>query len=377
MKKDEIKIYVLELLLIIVLFFAFFKKNIITRNVLSIFLLIYMLVVCLNLKKRIVFSMYKKQVTFMMIIFAIIYLGLFYFLGLFSGFRMAKILLSIKTIMTIILPLIVIIVSSEVIRNVFLAHRIRFKKFDLSVIFTFISLFLIDLVVYINIYDLYSLKEFWETLSYIILASISCNLLYNYISCRFGSVGIIVYRLITCLYVYIIPVVPDIYMFFNSFFRMVYPYFIYIILEGKYIERDFVISYSDKRWNFITNIVLILVMCLIIMLTSCQFKYGILVVGSGSMYNTINVGDAIIYKRFDGEVINKGQVIVFSYNGIQTIHRVVDIKNVNGEYRFYTKGDANSRMDDDYRTKDEINGLVTLKIKYIGYPTLWVYKLFS
>lgn len=377
MKKDEIKIYVLELLLIIVLFFAFFKKNIITRNVLSIFLLIYMLVVCLNLKKRIVFSMYKKQVTFMMIIFAIIYLGLFYFLGLFSGFRMAKILLSIKTIMTIILPLIVIIVSSEVIRNVFLAHRIRFKKFDLSVIFTFISLFLIDLVVYINIYELYSLKEFWETLSYIILASISCNLLYNYISCRFGSVGIIVYRLITCLYVYIIPVVPDIYMFFNSFFRMVYPYFIYIILEGKYIERDFVISYSDKRWNFITNIVLILGMCLIIMLTSCQFKYGILVVGSGSMYNTINVGDAIIYKRFDGEVINKGQVIVFSYNGIQTIHRVVDIKNVNGEYRFYTKGDANSRMDDDYRTKDEINGLVTLKIKYIGYPTLWVYKLFS
>lgn len=377
MKKDEIKIYVLELLLIIVLFFTFFEKNIITRNVLSIFLLIYMLVVCLNLKKRIVFSMYKKQVTFMMIIFAIIYLGLFYFLGLFSGFRMAKILLSIKTIMTIILPLIVIIVSSEVIRNVFLAHRIRFKKFDLSVIFTFISLFLIDLVVCINIYDLYSLKEFWETLSYIILASISCNLLYNYISCRFGSVGIIVYRLITCLYVYIIPVVPDIYMFFNSFFRMVYPYFIYIILEGKYIERDFVISYSDKRWNFITNIVLILVMCLIIMLTSCQFKYGILVVGSGSMYNTINVGDAIIYKRFDGEVINKGQVIVFSYNGIQTIHRVVDIKNVNGEYRFYTKGDANSRMDDDYRTKDEINGLVTLKIKYIGYPTLWVYKLFS
>lgn len=377
MKKNEIKIYVLELLLIMILFFAFFTKNIVTRNVLSIFLFIYMIIVCLCLKKRTVFSMYKKQVTFMMIIFALLYLGLFYLLGLFSGFKMAKILLSIKTIVTIIFPLMVIIISSEVIRKVFLAQRILFMKKNVSVIFTFISMFLIDLVIYINIYDLYSLEDFWEALGHIVFASLSCNLLYNYISSRFGSVGIIIYRLITCLYVYIIPIVPDIYIFFNSFFRMLYPYLIYIILENKYMERDLVISYGEKRKNFIINIIMIIVMTLIIMLVSCQFRYGILVVGSGSMKNTINIGDAIIYKSYDGEVINKGQVIVFNHNGIQTIHRVVDIKNFNGEYRFYTKGDANARMDNGYRTKNEIDGLVVLKVKYIGYPTLWVHKLFS
>lgn len=377
MKKSEIKIYVLELLLIMILFFAFFTKNIITRNVLSVFLLIYMIIVCLCLKKRTVFSMYKKQVTFMMVVFALLYLGLYYLLGLFSGFKMAKILLSIKTIVTIIFPLMVIIISSEVIRTIFLAQRILFMKKNISVIFTFISMFLIDLVIYINIYDLYSLEDFWEVLGHVVFASLSCNLLYNYISSRFGSVGIVIYRLIIGLYVYVIPIVPDIYIFFNSFFRMLYPYLIYIIIENKYTEIDFVISYGEKRKKFIINIIMIIVMTLIIMLVSCQFKYGILVVGSGSMKNTINIGDAIIYKSYNGEVIDKGQVIVFNYNGIQTIHRVIDIKNFNGEYRFYTKGDANARMDNSYRTSDEIDGLVVLKVKYIGYPTLWVHKLFS
>lgn len=381
MEKSEIKNFILELLLIIFLFFVLFTTNIITRNILAIFLFIYMIIVSLSLKKRTVFSMYKKQVTFMMVVFALLYLALFYFLGLYFGFKMAKILLSIKTILKIIFPLIIIIISSEVIRKIFLAQRINFNfgfiKGNITGFFTFISMVLIDLVVYINIYNLHSLEEFWEVLSHIVFASLSCNLLYNYISNRFGSIGIIIYRLIICLYVYVIPIVPDIYIFFDSFFRMLYPYLIYVIIENKYTDKYFVISYGEKKRNFIINIIMIVVMTLLIMLISCQFRYGILVVGSDSMKNTINVGDAIIYKSYKDEIINKGQVIVFNYNGIKTIHRVVDIKNVNGEYRFYTKGDANSKMDLGYRIKAEIDGVVISKVKYVGYPTLWVRELFS
>lgn len=377
MKKSIIKIYVLELLLIIILFFAFFFKNIITRNVLSIFLFGYMIITCLSLKKRIVFSIYKNQAVFMMLVFALVYLGLFYFFGLFSGFKIAKISLSFKTIVTIIFPLIILIVSSEVIRNVFLAQKIYFKNKNISVVFTFVSMVLIDLVIYINIYDLYSVEEFFEALGFIFFASLSCNFLYNYISTRFGMLSIVIYRLITSLYVYIIPIIPDIYIFFNSFFRMVYPYLIYLIFENKYKENDFVISSIEKKKNFFINIITIIIMTLIIMLVSCQFKYGMLVVGSRSMENTINIGDVIIYQSYNGEDIDKGQVIVFEYNRIKTIHRVIDIKNFNGEYRFYTKGDANSRMDYGYRTKSEIEGIVIFKVKYIGYPTLWVHELFS
>mgnify|MGYP003317826042 CR=1 FL=1 len=41
-------------------------------------------------------------------------------------------------------------------------------------------------------------------------------MLYNYITCRYGSKGVIVFRLITVLFVYIIPIVPDIFIFFRK-----------------------------------------------------------------------------------------------------------------------------------------------------------------
>ena len=95
------------------------------------------------------------------------------------------------------------------------------------------------------------------------------------------------------------------------------------------------------------------------------------------MTGTINMGDAVIFEKYNEQTIKKGQVIIFDYNGIETVHRVIEIKKVNGEYRYYTKGDANKIQDGGYILEDKIYGLVKLKIKYIGYPTLWLRKLFS
>ena len=53
---------------------------------------------------------------------------------------------------------------------------------------------------------------------------------------------------------------------------------------------------------------------------------------------------------------------------MRTVHRVIDKAIVNGEKRYYTKGDANEKMDSSYITDDEIDGLVLFRIKYIGYP---------
>ena len=125
------------------------------------------------------------------------------------------------------------------------------------------------------------------------------------------------------------------------------------------------------------NTFLIVIAALLVMLISCQFKYGIIVVGSGSMTGTLNKGDAVIFEKYNGQEIEVGQVIIFDYNNIQTIHRVIDIQKVNGEYRYYTKGDANGRKDDDYRTVDDIHALVKLRVEYIGYPTLWIRDIFS
>ena len=95
------------------------------------------------------------------------------------------------------------------------------------------------------------------------------------------------------------------------------------------------------------------------------------------MTGEIDKGDAVIYEQYEGRGISKGQIIVFKKNSTTVIHRVVDIKNINGVTRYYTKGDANESEDSGYIVSGDIIGIVDLKIKYIGYPTIWVRSLFE
>lgn len=381
MKRDKLKVYIIELLLIFILFFTLFAPNIITRIILSIIMLVYAIITSKLLKSRKNKSIYKKQVIILMTIFALVYIGIFYLMGLYFGFQQSKILLSVWSILNYIIPLAVIIISSEIVRNVLLQQdviiRIKSKKFNLSIALTYIAMVLIDLVVYIDVYNLNNLDEFLTALGFVLFASLSSNLLYNYISVRYNTKGIIVYKLITTLYMYIIPIVPNVYIFFKSFLRMINPYIIYIIIERLYSDAKFTNSYNERKKNIISNTILFIIMILSVMLISCKFHYGILVIGSHSMTGTLNKGDAVVFEKYTNQDIQKGQVIIFDYNGIQTVHRVDDIKIVNDEYRYYTKGDANSKRDDGYITNDKIYGLVNLKVKYIGYPTLWVRELFN
>ena len=53
------------------------------------------------------------------------------------------------------------------------------------------------------------------------------------------------------------------------------------------------------------------------------------------------------------------------------------IENINGQLRYYTKGDANEDPDAGFITSSDIVGTVRFKIPYIGYPTLWLRSLFA
>ena len=69
--------------------------------------------------------------------------------------------------------------------------------------------------------------------------------------------------------------------------------------------------------------------------------------------------------------------MVFSKESIKIVHRVTEVKVVNGERRYFTKGDANSNSDDGYRLQGDMIGKVKVKIPYIGWLTLWINDLFN
>lgn len=373
MSKDKLKLYILEFVLLTILFFTLFVSSIYRTIYLSVFLLIYMLILRSIIKKRSIASYLKKEVAVLMSVFAIIYLAVFYLLGMHFGFYKSSTVFSLNTIKYFILPLSIIIYTSESIREVLLSQKGKLPK-----VVALIATIFIDLIIYTEVYNVFKLDDFLMILGFILFASISCNLLYNYVSIRFGKLGIIIFRLVTVLYPYVIPLIPNVYIFFRSFLRILYPYFIYLFLENTYSKSNFAVAYKDKRKEVLGTTILIIVLSSIIMLISCEFKYGILVVGSGSMTGTLNIGDATIFESFSNQMkIKKGDIIIFEKNKLQVIHRVVEIKNINGTIRYYTKGDANKARDKGYVTSKDIKGISKLRIKYIGYPTIWVKEIFE
>lgn len=372
MNKDKLKIYILELLLLLFLLFTLFESNIVTKLILAIFLFAYMVICIIFLKKRQILPIYHKQVLILMCLFSFIYLAVFYLMGLYFGYYEAPVKLSLWSFWNYIIPLAVIIISSEVIRHILLSQKGKKSK-----VLVFAIMVLIDLIIYTGVYDLNNLDDFLTVIGFILFASVACNLLYDYISIRFGYGGIIVYRMATALYAYFIPIVPDIYIFFRSVLRMVYPYMIYLILDYTYAKRHLIVDYVDQRKKVVGTTILVVCATLVSMLVSCQFRFGIIVVGSGSMTGALNKGDATIYERYDKQVIKEGDVVIFNDGGIRIIHRVVDIKKINGELRYYTKGDANAEMDEGYITKKDVVGITLFRIKYIGFPSIWIKDIFS
>ena len=123
--------------------------------------------------------------------------------------------------------------------------------------------------------------------------------------------------------------------------------------------------------------VVVIIMIGTVMLVSNQFRYGALVIATESMTGELDKGDVVIFESFEGQHIPEGQVIVFEKYNTTVVHRVVDIKIINGIARYYTKGDANEDNDMGYITNAEIVGLVNYKIPTVGYPTLWLRSLFQ
>ena len=373
MQKDKLKIYFLEFILLVALSFILFVPRMYNKILLAGILTFFSIIICCFIKVRKPESIYTSKVKLLLIIFGAIYIIAFYVMGLYFDYYKSAILFGFKTLINYIIPITVIIITSEVIRNVFLVQNTK-----LTSIITSIIMILIDLIIYVDVYNLDTYTKIIETITFIFFASVACNLLYNYISKRYGYKGNIYYRLITILYAYIIPYIPNVYVFFRSILRIIYPYIIYLVLEYTFTNTNKVVSYENKKRSIINKIVLGITIILFAMLISCEFRYGILVIGSGSMTGAINKGDAVVFEQYNENIdINEGEVIVFNKDNLNVVHRVIDVRKVNGEMRYTTKGDANSKNDEGYITKESIVGICKFRILFIGYPTIWIRNILS
>ena len=320
--------------------------------------------------KRTIKPNYKK-ISILLLIFAILYIAFYYMFGLYSGFTKSSILLNFQSVVKYIIPTVIIIIALEIVRD-----RLLLSKSKYSFLFIVLITSLVDFSIYNNIYNLSNANGFLSFIGLIILTSFVNNIFYTYISKNYGMRPVIVYKMITILYIYFIPISVSLYSYFRIFLRLIYPLIMYLYIDKYYDLDKYRKSNKIEKVDAIYLGISTLLMFSFIALVSCQFYYGLLVIGSESMSGSIEKGDAILYKNMK-KGIKEGDVIVFKRDNIRVVHRVISVKNINHQIRLYTKGDTNPTMDDGYVTEDTLVGKVMFKIKYIGLPSLWFRKKFE
>lgn len=125
-----------------------------------------------------------------------------------------------------------------------------------------------------------------------------------------------------------------------------------------------------KIKNFIFSIIYILVIIYLLIFVPKLWGYQPLVVISGSMEPTLNVGGLLYYHEQDLVDFNKDDILVFKSRNHTISHRIVDIN----EGGFITKGDANKSVDSSIVNTKQVLGKGTdWCIPYLGLYADFIY----
>ncbi|MGE8204537.1 signal peptidase I SipW [Heyndrickxia sp. NPDC080065] len=127
----------------------------------------------------------------------------------------------------------------------------------------------------------------------------------------------------------------------------------------------------------ISGFVLLLLCCLVILVLSSKASGGeptilgcqVKVVLSGSMEPTFQTGSIIAIKLADsGATYTKGDVITFRDEEKLITHRIIEVKKVNGQVLYKTKGDNNNAPDTNPVVAQNVVGKYTsFTVPYAGY----------
>ena len=371
MNTDKKKLYLVSASLFLLLTAAFFVPSS-SRIVASCLLLPGAAITSFLIKKRISPSKNKKQVLMLISVIGILYLILLYLSGMFFGFSKSIYGFSVKTFLRYTLPIAVIIISTEIIRGVLLA-----QKNKLSDTFTYLIGVLSETLIFYNIIDIKTFFRFMDFVGMALFPALISNFLYNYLSRRYGILPNIVFRFAVTLYPYIFELLPAIPDALLAFVKLVAPLLVLAFIRALYERKTHPSSRKTRKITVAVGVLYAAVMISVVMLISCRFRFGAIVIATESMTGEINKGDAVVYETYGNEIIKVGDVIIFKKNSSVFVHRVVEIQKINGRNVYYTKGDANEDKDEGFITDADVMGVAEFKVPFVGYPTIWMRGLFS
>ncbi len=372
MPRNKRVLYILSSIMPAALLLAFFIPRV-SRQVAAGVTLVMAFLVILLVKKRSILAIERRQATLIVGLYALMYVALTYIVGLRYGFGNRGVYgFTATNLLNNVIPITVIIVTSEIIRRVLIAQEE--KK---AAVLCYLGCVLADLLIFYGFSDITSFGKFIDALAQVFLPAFISNLAYHKISKRHGALPNILYRLITVLYLYLPrrqALIPDAFL---AMFRIFAPLLLLLFVSALYDKHFKRATEKRSKWTPIVSAVLLVFMISVVMLISCQFKYGAIIIATESMTGELDKGDAVIFEQYDDQTIEVGQVIIFETNGSRIVHRVVRIERINGQNRYFTKGDMNNHEDSGFALESDIIGIAKGKVPFVGYPTIWLRKLIA
>lgn len=378
MKKSEVKLIALVLLSSCLLLLNIFIKNILSEYLLAIFLGVILGISVFLVGFEHNKLQNRKAVLSFIITYTIAFLVLLYGIGLFTGYLKSPYSFSPLNILKNISSSALIIVVGEYLRY----NLCRKGENNKYVLILVIVLFcLVDVSMSVNQYNLRSIGGLLGMSTVVLIPSIFKNILLNDLALRFGPVPGLIYSLIMGLYIYLIPIMPNLNDYMTSTVMFLLPLALKILVDKRFTKEDE--EEEDLRENKIPgriiNGILIAIMIILIGLFSNLFTYWIAAVGSGSMEPTINIGDAIVVdKSVQNHLdhLNVGDVLVFKIQNTIYTHRIIEMKETNGNYAITTKGDREGQAVDTWVvTNKDVVGVVKFRIPFVGWPTVWLSRI--
>jgi signal peptidase len=102
-----------------------------------------------------------------------------------------------------------------------------------------------------------------------------------------------------------------------------------------------------------------------------------LVVASGSMSPSMNVGDIAVVDRVPIKNLRVNDVLAFRNEGFIVMHRVISISSSDGSTYFETQGDANNAPDANLAESNDVEGKVLFTIPKLGQLSLAFKRIFQ
>lgn len=371
--KSKLKVYLLALLTLVYIFVynLYLKNNYssfrceIIQTVFWMLLMIFAIFLMGYQNKKSIMSKAAIKIISASIM-AILVIA--YSLGFFVGFSKNIIFFNYIDLIKISLLIISITITKEIIRNTIAKNSAYNKKIIIVITIIFI-LFRLGL----NIPTFTNFESIFIYICTILLPIMAEEILSSYLAYNFGLKVTLFYKIPMGLYIYILPILPNLGDFINSIILLLLPFLIYINTNKlvKYENKEK--ENYNKSFKNIFLIPIILFLIIVVILVSGIFDYKLIAIGSNSMNPVFYRGDAVIYKKIkDVSEISEGDVIAFQKQGIVITHRIINISNKNGKIIIRTKGDNNNIADNFPIYEEEILGIIKNVVKYVGYPTIWI-----